>query len=254
MKIFFVFALALFSGTAHAYQYEVSTMIGSPNEQMPFVQEIVKNNVALVPGKTQRDYTTATVYFAWKNGVQSLQSIQLIGEDGSASSVNFHSAIEIAATNSAIVQSAVGGGDMQSACLRMAAKPDTAFLMPIGSDGSRDDSFDAPACMASNILFVAGLNAELTDLASNQSFGDKARLAVPYVNLSAPVDESRSVRYTSKSFGLGMVAGKMAQVLREFPRLRGAALIKKFLELKTAHLSSLEGKVSGARALLDFEK
>lgn len=252
-KYLFCTLTLLFCLSVPAHAFEISTIIGSSNPKMPFVEQVVKEEVKLVPGYAQPDYTTGAIYFAWRNGAQSIQAIQAISDEGSATEENFLRAIDISAANSAIALSALGGGNMEGMCARMARHPDTVFLMPGGSDGSFDDGSNKPSCFARNILFVNGLNSTLTDLAVNQNYGTLSRAAIPYTNLSAPVDDGRSIKYTSKAFGMGMVAGKMAQLLREDPSLKGAALIDRFLGEKTVYLRTLEGKIAGARALIDVQ-
>ncbi|MGE3261532.1 MAG: hypothetical protein AB7K68_07115 [Bacteriovoracia bacterium] len=246
--------LCSISGSAFASGVELAIVASLPNEKMSFVRETLREKFDFTgkPGNT--DYATAITYFAQKNGVQTVSAIQVLTEEGSVTTDHFHQGLELGASQAPIVLAPLGGADMQSSCLKMAAQPQTAFLLPIGSDAAFDNGALEPACYSANILFVGGMNKELTELAVNQTYGTKARIGVPYVTLTAPVGEDgRTITYTSKAFGLGMLAGKMAALLREEPSLRGGTLIQRFVDTKTAYLPSLLGKVRDARALVDVE-
>jgi hypothetical protein len=250
-KLFSVVFALVFCFSAHAAQFEISTLAGSANPNMDFVRDTVKRQVKLVPGHSLVDHTTAMVYFASRNGAQSIQTVQNLSDQGSGTTENLIRAVDLAARSSVIVLNVAGGGDMEYVCARMRMYPNTVFLSPGGSNASYENGADKPSCYAPNIVFVNGLNRDLTDLAGNQNFGPLARLAVPYVSLSAPVGEDRSITFSSKAFGMAMAAGKMAELHREDASLTGAALIDRFFGEKTSYLRTLERKIAGARALLD---
>ncbi len=232
--------------------YELAMLLGTGNQQMPFVQEVVKNHVALVPGNNFSDFTTGVLYFSWKNGAQSAQTIQVLQEGGNASLADVYTAIDIASRDSAIVLAPLSGDGVEEMCTRMAEKTETAFLVTLGSIGYTLSPFFTK-CAARNILFVTILNSELTGLADFASYGPLVRLAVPGVDLSAPVDGERRVSFLSDGFGMAVAAGKLAAFMRKNPTLKGAALLKQFLA-EAEYLPSLKGRVTGAKAILRFEK
>lgn len=245
--------LVAFGVQASAYSYELSTLMGTSNERMPFVRETVKDFVSFVPGVNARDYTTGTIYFGWRNGVESVQSIQILNDRGSSTAEILMKGIDIAGASSAIVLVPVGGGNFEMFCRRMAEKSDTVFVAlmlaakPHGGEMS-------PACAAGNILLIAGLNADLASLGPSEPFGPALRLAVPTMDLSAPVDDGVTYAFANRSFGMAIAAGKLARTLRAHPELRGAALVARFLEDETEVVPALIGKVAGGRAITRFER
>jgi hypothetical protein len=251
LKILVTIASACAAEAGYA-NYELTTLLGTPNHDMPFVRETVKNEVALVPGNNFTDFTTGVIYFAARNGTAELQSIQIFGESGGAKLADLQSAVEIASGNSAIVFAPITGSETEEMCAAMAKKKDTAFLVSFGSDGYNLSPLFTE-CAAKNILFVTVLNEGLTGLDDFATYGPLVRLAVPGMSLTAPVDGERSVSFRSDGFGMAVAAGQMSALLRKRPELKGAALISKFLaEAET--LPSLAGKVTGAKAITRFER
>ncbi len=233
--------------------YEVSILMGTGNDRMTFVRETVKDFVSFVPGANASEYTTGTIYFGWRNGIQSVQSIQILDNRGSSTGSLLMKGLELGAAASAIVLVPVGGGNFDIFCRRMAEKTETVFLVLMAVAHPRGGELST-SCGAGNILLVAGLNADLSDLGRFEAFGPALRLAIPAMNLSAPVDEGVSYSFANHSFGMAIAAGKMARLLRAQPGLRGAALVTRFLEEETDVLPALAGKVAGGRALTRFER
>jgi hypothetical protein len=163
-----------------------------------------------------------------------------------------YAAIDIASKNSALVLAPLGGDGIEELCVKMAEKSDTVFLVTLGNVGYNLSPLFT-RCAAKNILFVTVLNSELSGLGEFASYGPLVRLAVPGMELSAPVDGDRRVSFLSDGFGMAVAAGKIAALFRKMPELKGAALLTQFLA-ETEELSSLRGKVTGAKAILRFEK
>ncbi|HEY8278789.1 MAG TPA: hypothetical protein VIH99_04155 [Bdellovibrionota bacterium] len=232
--------------------YELSTLLGTPNNSMPYVQEMLKSHVGLVPGMNFTDYTTGVLYFASRNGTQSAQTIQVLQEGGNASLSDVTQAIEMASASSKIVLAPLSGDGVEEMCARMYLKPDTAFLVTLGDVGYTFSPFNTK-CAARNILFVTVLNEELSDLGEFASFGPLVRLAVPGMDLSAPVDGDRRVSYLSDGFGMAVAAGKMSEISRRRPELKGAELIRQLIE-EAEVLPILRGRVTGARAIRNFTR
>ena len=248
----FFSALSLSANFAMAQNYELATLLGTPNEKMPFVQEVVKNHLPLVEGNSFVDFTTGVLYFSWRNGVHSAQTIQIFQEQGNANLSDVLKALEIASQNSGIVLAPLSGTGFEEMCEKMAEKTETAFLISLGGVGYTLSPFYTK-CASRNILFVTVLNPELTGLGEFASFGPLVRLAVPGMDLSAPVDTNRTASFLSDGFGMAVAAGKLASFSRSNPSLKGAALISQFLAT-TDYLPSLRGKITGAKAILHFEK
>lgn len=246
----FLFTITIDSARAAGFPAELA-MIGSfPNPELPFVQKTVVERFDLLPlPGPYSDYMTGITYFAARNGVTKLSILRTMEENGSTDYNDYFKAIKLAGQRAPIVLSPLGGGfEDEKVCELAAQFPNTAFLLVNANDGAKD----APnsSCFAANLLFVAGLNEMRTDLAVDQEKGGKQRLAVPYMKLRFPVEEGKSVTYSVRALGLAMAAGKMAELLRAEPGLRGAALIQRFLDTKATYLPALEGKVVGAKALL----
>lgn len=231
---------------------ELTTLLGTPNSQQEYVREILRKEISLAPGRNFVDFTTGVLYFAWRNGALSAQAIQILGEGGNAHLSDALSAIDSASASSSVVLAPLVGDRVEEMCARMAEKNDTVFLVTLGEAGYTLSPFFTK-CASRNILFVTTLNAELTALGEFASYGPLVRLAVPGVDLSAPVEGDRYVSFLSDGFGMGIAAGKLAAFLRSNPELRGAGLLEAFLTAQEV-LPSLRGKVTGARALRRFEK
>lgn len=245
-------ALCFTMNMAAAETYDIATLLGTPNEKMPFVQEVVKSHLPLVEGSNFADFTTGVLYFSWRNGVRSAQTIQIFQEQGNATLADVLKAIDIASQNSPIVLAPLSGTGFEEMCEKMAEKSNTAFLISLGGVGYTLSPFYTK-CASRNILFVTVLNPELTGLGEFASFGPLVRLAVPGMDLSAPVDTNRTASFLSDGFGMAVAAGKLAIFSRQNPELRGAALISQFLAAAEV-LPSLRGKITGAKAILHFEK
>lgn len=244
---------ALPAATAEAKPFEVATLLGSPNMDLPWVQSAVKNQVLLTPGQTWMDITTGVVYFASRNGAESVQTIQVVREEGNARLADVFSAIDIAARDSAIVVAPLAGDKQEEMCEKMAEKTDTAFLIALGERGYTLSPLFTK-CASRNILFVTVLNPEGTGLAEFATYGPLVRLAAPGRELEAPVDrDGRKVSYLSDIFGMSVAAGQLSALARKSPDLSGAALIQAFLQEQPV-LETLRGKIPGARAILKYEK
>jgi hypothetical protein len=249
MKLLIAIAF-LCSSSAFAFDYELATTAGFPNEEMDFVQSILKEKVAIVPGDNLKDYTTAGFYSAQRNGVQSAVAVQVFSDQGSGSFADLNKGIEQAAPKAAIFMAPVGPHD-EHFCATLAALSKNVFLLPIGSDASIEDPSAMPSCFAKNILFVAGLNVQLSDLAVNQTQSPLIRVSAPYVNLTTPAAPGRSQTVSSKFISMGFIAGKMAVIVRAHPELMGAELVDRFLADETIYLPALEGKTGSPRALVN---
>lgn len=254
MRTILSFALLLLTtGPAFAKPYEVSTLLGSANMDLPWVAGTVKNEVAIAPGRTWTDLTTGVVWFASRNGTQALQTIQVVQDGGNALIPDVFSAIEIAARDSSIVIAPLAGQAQEEMCDKMSQYPETAFLVSLGMQGYTLSPLFTK-CASRNILFITVLNPELTGLAEWATYGPLARLAAPGRELSAPVDrDGRRVSFLSDIFGMSVAAGQLSAFLRQNPTLNGAALIQGFLQSRPV-LESLRGKIPGARAILSYEK
>ncbi len=252
MKIFPVLAL-LASGVAQAKPYEVSTLLGSANMDLPWVREAVKHEVALTPVRNWTDLTTGVVYFASRNGTEAMQTIQVVQDGGNALLKDVFDAIDIAARDSSIVVAPLAGDSQEKMCEKMSEKTDTAFLVSLGEQGYTLSPLYT-RCASRNILFVTVLNPELNGLAEFATYGPLVRLATPGRELAAPVDrDGRRVSFLSDIFGMSVAAGQLSAYLREHPNLSGAALIHGFLQEQPV-LEALRGKIPGARAIRAYEK
>jgi len=248
MKVLLTLGLLIIAHSTFAFETEVATLAGLPNENMSFVHQILKEKINIVQGSNLNDYTTAAYYFAARNGVQSSTAVQALNNDGSTDLQTFFYALEQASKKAAIVTVAAGPV-IEDICLRMAAHPAVVYIVPISSNSTYQEP--TTSCLSKNILFVAGLNQTLNDLEVNQSFGPLVRLAIPYMNLKAPVDANRSITINSKFLGMSFVAGKMAQIIRNKPNILGQDLVDRFFAQNTIYLPSLEGKVGNPRALVE---
>jgi hypothetical protein len=240
-------SLLLLSPSAHAESFELSSIAGLPNSSQDFVARILKRSVSFVSGANELDYSTGLFYFAERNGTQNAQAIQVINERGNGTLLDLNRAIDLAAATSKVVLIPIGGGSQNQICERAAATPRTVFLF--SANALNEQSENGP-CRAKNLLFVTALNAALDDAGEYSKTGALVRLAVPSMNLKAPVEGTRSISLHSLGFGMAMAAGKISETSRAYPQLWGSALIDRFLNTKTDTLASLRGKVVGERALL----
>jgi len=250
--ISFLLFLPTATGAIAAPSFELTTLLGSANDRMPFVQEIVKDRVALAPGANFVDYTTGVLYFAWRNGVNSARTVQVLRDAGNANLADVLAGIELASKDSAVVLAPLSGDGVEEMCAKMAERTDTAFLITLGDVGYTLSPFFTK-CASRNILFVTVLDGDLTGLGEYASYGPLVRLAVPGMDLSAPVDGDRRVSFLSDGFGMAIAAGQIAALSRSRPELRGAALLAEFLK-QAEELPALRGKVTGAKAIRRFEK
>ncbi len=251
-KIAFAAFSLLCASNAFALPYDVSLLMGSANPEMSFVRDAVKNHVALVPGSRFEDFTTGVAYFAWKNGAQSMQTIQILQDGGNALFDDVANAIDVASITSSIVVVPLAGSRAEEMCTKMSEKPDTAFLITLGEAGYTLSPFFTK-CASRNILFVTVLNDELTGLGEFASYGPLVRLAVPGMSLAAPVAPGRTVSFMSDAFGMAVAAGKLAELTRRSEGLKGAELLRNFL-LEAETMPSLRGKITGAKAITRFEQ
>lgn len=250
LKVTATLFLLLGAASAHAVPYDVTLLMGTANGEMPFVREAVKNHVPLTPGIHVEDFTTGVTYFAWRNGAEAIQTIQVLQEGGNATMDDVAKAIDIASETSAIVVAPLAGSRAEDMCAKMAEKPGTTFLITLGEAGYTLSPFYTK-CASRNILFVTVLNPELTGLGEYASYGPLVRLAVPGMNLTAPVAPGRTASYLSDAFGMAVAAGKISEFLRRNPSLNGAGLISQFLA-EAEYLPALRGKITGAKAIRRF--
>lgn len=247
MKHLWIAVCLFLSAPAFGGGVELAVFAGTPNTEMSFVKGTLAELWEFVPGRNLQDYTTAIHYFAERNGVQSVAAVQVLSDQGSGTWNDTYRALAALSPRAKVVLIPFGPHP-EEFCTELAVRPATVFLVP----NSSDVRAHAPgSCLARNILFVGALNAALDDLAPNETPSPLLRVAAPYVNLEAPVTPDRRLRYSSRAFGMGMIAGKMATLIRTNPELAGAALVDAFLSANTVRLPGLEGKVEGGRALLD---
>jgi len=232
-----------------AYSVELSIVAGSPHQEYDFVREVLVERFRLQDSSQSSisDHTSRIFYFAQKNGVKSIISIEVLTGAGSGSYEQVMEGMRFAATRSKVILNALGPLT-NSWCQVMASYPSVVFMTPVNSDGKIVDTSKFPDCRAANILIVSGLDTSLTDLHSTQDRGDIVRLAVPFVNLKSPIGSA-----SSRAYGMGIVAGKMAQLIRANPELTGAELINLFFKTNTIYLEKLEGKVKAGRAFVTLE-
>ena len=232
-----------------AHSVELSIVAGSPHQEYDFVREVLVERLKLQDSRQSSisDHTNRIFYFAQKNGVNSIISIEVLTRTGSGSYEQVMEGMRFAASRSKIILNALGPLT-NSWCQVMASHPSVVFMTPVNSDGKIIDASKFPDCRAANILVVSGLDASLTDLHSTQDRGDIVRLAVPFVNLKSPIRSA-----SSRAYGMGMVAGKMAQLIRANPELAGAELVNSFFKTNTIYLEKLEGKVKAGRAFVTIE-
>ena len=83
--------------------HEVSTLLGAPNREMPFVQSLLKNTVMLSPDSAYGDLTTGVFYFLWKNGAESVQAFEVLKDSGNAVLSDVFIALDATSENSSIV-------------------------------------------------------------------------------------------------------------------------------------------------------
>lgn len=232
-----------------AHSVELSIVAGSPHQEYDFVKEVLVERLKLQDSSQSSvsDHTSRIFYFAQRNGVNSIISIEVLTRTGSGSYEQVIEGMRFAANRSKIILNALGPLT-NNWCQVMASYPRVVFITPVNSDGKIIDASKFPDCRAANILVVAGLDASLTDLHSTQDRGDIVRLAVPFVNIKSPIGSA-----SSRAYGMGMVAGNMAQLIRTNPELEGAELVNSFLKTNTIYLEKLEGKVKAGRAFVVLE-
>lgn len=254
MKFLALLLPCFFLTSAYAYQAEVAIVLSLPDANQSFVSDILKESLELAPGVPDNDlkhFATGGYYFLSKNGAQSAVAVQVLASSESAlSNSDVTSGLKVAAEKAAIVINPFGPMS-ESLCSAMKAHSDVVFLFGIGSGAGRADSKSYPSCASKNILVVAGLNAALNDLALNQTQSDLIRVSGPYADLKAVGLNGQPLKMSSRYFTMSFVAGKLANLLRKNPSLKGAALVDKFLKDETVELPNLVGKVGETRALLN---
>lgn len=133
-------------------------------------------------------------------------------------------------------------------CHAMAIHNEAVFVSVVGKS---DSEFVPPAeCLAENILFVAHLNEEDTDLGYGSNFGPAVRLAAPGTNIWVQSSDGNKRKRTGGTFSAAIVAGAISVLAETFPELNGARLIERFFMEQTTTLSALDGKVDGGRVFL----
>lgn len=230
-----------------SHSAELSIVAGTPDLKYDFVNEVLVDRLILKDSSSSSmsEHTNQIFYYAHKSGVKSIISIEAIDSKGAGSLDQVMEGLSFAATNSKVILNALGPIN-NSMCNLMASYPKVVYMTLVNLDSKIIDESKLPDCNASNILIVAGLNKSLTDLHESQDRGTIVRLAVPYINLNGPIGPSRS-------YGLAIVAGKMAKLMRANPNLEGAELINEFFKYHTIHLEKLEGKVKDGRAFVTAE-
>jgi hypothetical protein len=229
---------------------EIAMIAGAPDPRLDFVERTVEDIFVVGEGSTpsDQDYSTRTVSILAARQVTSITAFDVL-RNGMTSLRTVADALTGATASSKIVLLTVGGQN-ESLCALMAALPDTAFVWVAGHSATRIDPNVEPSCAAENILRVAPLNAEQDDLIPSSNFGATIRLAarslsVPSVGLGGVVRDA-----SPGSAASAIAAVALVETANRYPDLRGSELIAKLLD-SALQLPSLEGKVEGARALIE---
>ena len=231
-----------------ANQVELAIVAGTPDQSFSFVKNILKSRVKLVgSGDTGiSKFTSQIFYFAERAGIQSAASVEVLKSTGGTTLQLVLDGVRSAAPNSKIILLSVGP-ILEVSCVEFKKYPNTVFLALVTIGELPYDEARNPSCSSPNILYVAGLNENLTDLQNQKLGASILRLAVPATNMQTPL----GVR-SSRTFGMALVAGRMASMMRENPALKGKELVDLFLVKETDFLPAIADRVVGGKAFVRF--
>lgn len=244
----YILRLALFAALAstNLWAHEIATIGGHPDARLEFGQRIIKDYESYTnDNATAAEYGSHMYSILDRRGVSGAVSYQILFPNGNSTSALVMRSFKDAVKNAGIVLFAMGPKDL-TLCNFMSAQKDTAFVVVA--------EMNAPyTCKADNIVAVVGLNSDLKTVPDyGRSNPDMLpEVAAPAMNIRVIGNGGYVERVSNQMVSTAFVAADMAAVAKQFPTLKGAALVAKFYETKTVSEPGLDGFVVAGRRLVD---
>lgn len=248
MKRFFALAAACAAFAAHADindTYEITTILGQPAEEMPFVNKILKERVDF--GQYSRfevENSTEIYSLLFRRGVNVAFNIESLAEGGGFRLNTLSAAVGVGAAHAPVVFTSHGPLE-EDLCSGMMAHGDSVLVAPAGSSGLDLTAHAHPRCQRGNVLIVAALRPEGDALDKVSNFGELVHLAAPALQEVTGADGRTSTQFKA-FFAAALVAADLAVYARS-TTLRGEELLKKFFEERTRLVPALAPKVREGR-------
>ncbi len=226
---------------------DLAVIAGMPNMSAGKIEEIVDQNIIINPELPDRAMTTKMYSILKLQNVKSVANLQIISQLGSSSIEMLIKGLDLSSKISPIVLSPLGPMN-KVACEVMARHKKTVFILPAGNDSS---FMNPPTdCLEKNIIFVAYLNKEKTDLAAQSNKGESISIAAPGYDIPAFDEKGQAYMASGGSAAISFLASALVQYSIKYPALVGAGLAQSFLDEETVELPALEGKVRNRKAWL----
>ena len=230
--------------------FDLVTVDGLPNPELPFVQKILKGEEKM-SSDIDEDLSTKHFSILERHGVQSVFAVGILGKSGQMTYDDYVPALVKAMNKSKIVMALATPRDGRL-CLVMKRRKNIAFVLPAG-----DQSIDVNPpgvgvkwCDAPNLLFVASLRNR-GQLSFFSNTGNK------YVRVAAQGDRvpvidasGKKTTLSSTTAATAVVAAELVKYSKENPRLKGIYLIHNFLRAKTKSNRRLSKKIRRGQVLL----
>lgn len=253
MRRFTAIATGLLVTSITAQAAQLATVGGCPNMTLPFVSKMVVDRFTFVGDNCEQDLSTKLYSILEKEGVSATMAVSVVTREGSTDLRTLADGMRVAAQmgKAPVVMVPMGGLAYinELMCEVMEDYPDVAFVTAMGNQGVLQDGTHEPKCASPNILRVAALAKNGRRLLAPTDFGATARIAAPGYKLKTLGENGARRTLSGNTAATAEVAGRLAVFAEKNTGLRGAELIRAFLETETIQVPALNGMIENSRVL-----
>lgn len=242
--------LLLFTQTSYAA--ELVTFDSSPDLTVGHISRLVAGSIDMSGGSAAPalvDSSTQLMDFLYTQGVPTVFNV-IATTDGMIPAERLGRAIPAygALARVALVRFE---GESNTFCKLFASMSSVAFVWVAGGGAHAIDPVEEAACSAPNILRVAPLRLDQTDLVSRSNFGPTVRVAAIGEGVNAAGQNGIVAAMDPASAAVARVAARLVDQAACGCYRSGGELIDAFLASGTVVVDSLRGKIAGGRAVVD---
>ena len=231
---------------------ELVTFDSSPDLAVGSVARLVAGSVDMSGGSSTPelvDSSTQLMDFLYTQGVPTVFNV-ISTTDGMIPAERLGRAIPAYAALARVALVRFEG-ESNAFCKLFASMPSVAFVWVSGGGAHAIDPVEEAACSAPNILRVAPLTLDQTDLVSRSNFGPTVRVAAIGEGVSAAGQNGLLSVMDPASAAVARVAARLVDQAACGCYRSGGELIDAFLATGTVVIDSLRAKVAGGRAVVD---
>lgn len=249
LRFLFTGVALIFSSQAIAGS-NLTLILGAPNQELSAISSSIDSIKTIGDGPYEVGFSTEITSLIFLRQFSPSHILSALKPDGSISRDLLFRAIALAANQSPLVLNLFGSEIPDATCNQMKAHPQTVFIFPAGVGGSQMDGENNHPCASANIIRVAPLNSEGTDLLPGSNFGQSVHLGAPGSRIPV-IDRHGNFKYRSDGFvAATIVALSLSQYIQERSHLHNVTeSISNFFNDQTTTNPQLSSKIRDGRIL-----